>query len=566
MRLRAFLSTAFLLASALPADAQRRWNMPPGSSNWVPQAPSLLGGLVTSDMQTGGQTPASLVQALVGPGAIVSNIQFTGSNIAAGTFSGGTGIIGFEQGVILSSGNIASVAGPMNDQANTTTDLLQPGDPDLDALTTSATDDATILEFDFECSSTNVISFQYVFTSEEYDEYVNSGFNDVFAFFLNGQNIALIPSTTTPVTINNVNCNNPYNPPTGSNCALYTTNDCDSLGSGFPCSNIATEMDGMTHLFSATGTLLPGVNHIKLAIADAGDEAWDSNVFLRGESFVCSQPAPVFEPPSPCGQTLTAYVGQQLSFSVVGLATNGQANQSATLSVTGDPAPLAGGTFTPPLPAGPAQPVSSQYQWTPTAADVGTYDLTFTVTDQLGQTATCDVTIVVGFPPPTPFCFGDGTAANCPCNNNGAPGNGCANSTHPGGANLAALGNPSLANDTIVFVVTDQHPSYLTLFWQGTTEINPVFGGDGLRCLAGLQRMFRVKAALSSTLAAPDGDSIPPSPATVSGVSALHGDPLLPGSVRGYMAYYRDANPTFCPIPQGNTFNITNAIRITWGP
>jgi hypothetical protein len=122
-------------------------------------------------------TPTDLVQAMIGSGPngpIISNITYTGANIAAGTFSGGTGIIGFENGIILSSGNIASVVGP-NVSDNTTTDNGQPGDPDLDNLIPGyQTFDATVLEFDFECQDLQVISFQYVFASEEYNEYVNS--------------------------------------------------------------------------------------------------------------------------------------------------------------------------------------------------------------------------------------------------------------------------------------------------------------------------------------------------------------------------------------------------------
>jgi hypothetical protein len=240
-----------------------------------------------------------------------------------------------------------------------------------------------------------------VFSSEEYDENT-SIFDDLFACFLNGQNIALIPGTNSSVGVMTVNCGSPYNPPSGSNCGYYITNDCFSLGLGYPCTNIATEMDGLTVVFSANGILQPGLNHIKLAIADNADDAADSNVFIRGQSFSCNS-IPVFEAPSPCGQTLHGYVGVPLSFTVVASAGNGLPGESVTLDVTGDAVPLAGGTFVPPLPAGPAQPVSSQFQWTPTAGDVGDYHLTFTATDQLQQSSTCDVWIRVdsSIPPPS---------------------------------------------------------------------------------------------------------------------------------------------------------------------
>jgi hypothetical protein len=77
------------------------------------------------------------------------------------------------------------VVGP-NTFSNITTYNGQPGDSDLDSLIPGfATFDATVLEFDF-VPSTSVISFQYVFGSEEYNEFVNSAQNNVFGFFVNG--------------------------------------------------------------------------------------------------------------------------------------------------------------------------------------------------------------------------------------------------------------------------------------------------------------------------------------------------------------------------------------------
>jgi len=254
----------------------------------TPRAP----GLVMTDLNSG-STPANLVSALLGPGVAVSNVTFTGANVAAGTFSGGAGIIGFDSGLVLSSGNIGLAVGP-NTQDSATANNGLAGDPALDALIPGYTTfDACALEFDFTCTGAQVIQFQYVLTSEEYNEWVNSPFNDVFGFFLNGVNIAFIPGTAgTAVSINNLNCDNPYNPPLGSYCNLYINNRCADLPPGtFPCAGVRdTEMDGLTVVLTATATLNAGLNHIKLAIADAGDQVLDSNVFIRGQSFVCGNP------------------------------------------------------------------------------------------------------------------------------------------------------------------------------------------------------------------------------------------------------------------------------------
>ncbi|MCB9857421.1 MAG: choice-of-anchor L domain-containing protein [Phycisphaerales bacterium] len=290
------LLAAFLvciIAAQTAQSAPQRPIVPPGGNNRIaPVAAPRAPGLVTQDLNAG-LTPADLVTALLGPGVSVSNISYTGANVAGGTFSGGTGIIGFESGIMLSSGDISFAPGP-NTQDDVTSDNLQPGDVDLDGLIPGFTTfDACVLEFDFECSGTQIIQFQYVFTSDEYNEWVNSPYNDVFGFFLNGANIALVPGGAgTPVSINNVNCDNPYNPPNGSFCNLYVNNSCADIPPGtFPCAGVRDiQMDGLTVVLTATGVVNPGVNHIKLAVADAGDEILDSNVFIQGQSFVCGVP------------------------------------------------------------------------------------------------------------------------------------------------------------------------------------------------------------------------------------------------------------------------------------
>lgn len=555
------VAAATIAALSLPCSAQKRLRLPPGGSNWIRQtAPAA--GLATQDMQTGGQTPASLVQALVGSGVTVTNIQYTGAPIAGGTFTGGTGIIGFEQGIILSSGNVASVVGPQNLQPDTSTDNLLPGDADLDALVTGLTQDASVLEFDFECPSTNVISFQYVFTSEEFDEWVNTQYNDVFAFFLNGQNIALIPSTTTPVAINNVNCDNPYNPAGGQNCALYKTNSCDSLGLGYPCTNMATEMDGMTVVFSATGTLQPGPNHIKLAIADRGDGVYDSNVFIRGTSFVCAPAGPAFDPPSPCGQTLTANVGNAFHFEVEAIATNGLPGEAVTLDVTGDTVPLAGGVFVPPLPVGPLPSVGTEFEWTPHVSDVGLWHLQFAATDQVGQVTYCTVTIDV--PPPSflNFCLpGVNGVIPCPCSNNGDVGHGCDNSIGTGGALLAASGVASLALDTLQFACSDEEPNASSILMQARgPTMNGIQFGQGVRCVTSALKRLYVHQAVLGVVTYP-----PPGGASVSVQSAAKGDVIAAGSVRYYLSYYRDPNVQGACLPE-NTFNASQGVSVVWAP
>jgi hypothetical protein len=240
---------------------------------------------IVADLTT--LTPEELVGALIGTGPntpTISNVSFTGAPSAAGTFTDLTNVFGFEKGIVLSTGDISYIQGP-NTSDGTSQNNGLPGDADLNALIPGyLTNDATVLEFDFECDNLQVISFQYVFTSEEYNEYVGTAYNDVFGFFVNGVNIALIPETVIPVSINNLNCGNPYGS-ANNYCALFNNNDLSDGGGSYD-----TEMDGFTVILTATTAVNPGVNHIKLAIADAGDYILDSNVLIKGESFVCAPP------------------------------------------------------------------------------------------------------------------------------------------------------------------------------------------------------------------------------------------------------------------------------------
>ena len=85
-------------------------------------------------------------------------------------------------------------------------------------------------------------------------------------------NIAVIPETTIPVTINNLNCGNPYLSD-DKYCSLFNNNE--------GLTDFDTEMDGFTVVLTATTAVNPGLNHIKLAIADAGDSSLDSNVLIK---------------------------------------------------------------------------------------------------------------------------------------------------------------------------------------------------------------------------------------------------------------------------------------------
>lgn len=254
---------------------------------------SFIFGIVMSATQaqalivTPSDDATTLVSSIVGSGITTSNKVYNGSALASGTFSGGLSSgIGIESGIVLTTGEAASAVGP-NDSDSTSGSNGLAGDPDLSALIGGAdTYDASILEFDFESAGGDLF-FEYAFASEEYNEFSNSVFNDVFAFFLDGENIALIPGTSIPVSVNSVNGGNPLGTD-AQHPEFYNNNDLQDGGPFFEI-----EYDGFTDVFTASKLgLSPGIHHIKLALADSGDNVWDSAVFIKAGSFSDKPPVP----------------------------------------------------------------------------------------------------------------------------------------------------------------------------------------------------------------------------------------------------------------------------------
>jgi len=243
-------------------------------------------------------TPTQFVQTyLVGAGVTISNAKFNGSSdtirliqtvggsienqqIGSFTAAGKTlSEIVFTGGVIMSSGKVTSAKAPPPDAS---TAMNGPtGDPDLAKIsnvTTAQVLDQAVLEFDF-IAQTDIINFRYEFASEEFDQYCGQ-YNDAFGFFLSGTgisggmgyvndavNIALLPNTLLPVTINNVCANKP----------LY---------SWWNVPEVDLAYNRFTHVFTASYSInCLQSYHIKLAISDVVDRIFDSGVLLEMNSF-----------------------------------------------------------------------------------------------------------------------------------------------------------------------------------------------------------------------------------------------------------------------------------------
>lgn len=252
------------------------------------------GAAASGELVQSGSTAYELAGSLVGPGVSISNAQFAGGASAAGNFSfTDSTVVGFGQGIMLSSGNVADVVGP-NAADSTSTDFSNPGDGDLTKLSGFDTHDAAVLEFDFVPTANQVV-FQYAFASDEYPEWVNTPFNDVFAFYVNGTNYATVremagdpTSKFVPVAVNNINDGNALYPSfVPARPDLFRPNYVDPNGGP---SAINLELDGITHVLTFQAPVTPGVvNHMKLAIADASDGIYDSAVFIQAGSLVSNE-------------------------------------------------------------------------------------------------------------------------------------------------------------------------------------------------------------------------------------------------------------------------------------
>lgn len=223
----------------------------------------------------------------------VSNIEGSGEPVSFGEFENAGNIIGFPDGILLSTGNVELAEGP-NESVETSDRFGQSSnDKDLRAIATNQLFDVTILEFDF-VPLADEVSFQYVFASEEYCEFVGTIFNDVFGFFVSGPgidgpfengaiNVARLPDSEEFVSINTVN--HIFNSDNYVKNELESdANNCQVL---FSPNHINTiEYDGFTVPLTARFEVIPcETYHIRLLVGDVGDDKLDSAVFLRSKSF-----------------------------------------------------------------------------------------------------------------------------------------------------------------------------------------------------------------------------------------------------------------------------------------
>jgi len=224
------------------------------------------------------QTNASatdMAQEMFGEGVTVVSASYSGDNRSSGTYSDGDaiapGVTPADSGVMLSTGKLRDFtnnSGQSNQDTNTSSNMRNgvDNDADFNALAGTRTYDASILDVDF-IPDGDMMSLQFVFSSDEYPEYAGSIYNDIVGVWVNGQPVELAIGTG-ETAVGSVN--------DSSNENLYVDNTGD---------NYNTEMDGFTVTMTLKFPVVSGeLNSIRIGIADVMDSSYDSTLLIAGGS------------------------------------------------------------------------------------------------------------------------------------------------------------------------------------------------------------------------------------------------------------------------------------------
>ena len=221
-------------------------------------------------------TALAMANLIFGGGGTVNRATYTGDPDASAIYSDGDlapGVVPSETGVILSTGEAQGFTRNNSTQSNVssgqTTANSGPSDADFNALAGTTTNDASFLEVVFTPDpGVTVMTIDFVFSSEEYPEYVNSIYNDLVGVWVNDNPVTVAVGDGS-ASVSNIS--------DAVNENLYVDNTGDQFN---------TEMDGFTITMSVTFTVVPEQeNTIKIGVADVADSAYDSNLLIAANSF-----------------------------------------------------------------------------------------------------------------------------------------------------------------------------------------------------------------------------------------------------------------------------------------
>ncbi len=221
-----------------------------------------------------GTSAVDMAETIFGDGVQVVGATYYGDNDSAGIYTDGDnvapGATPSDTGVILSTGDaedFTNSTGSSNQSTSTSTNTS--GINNFSQFNDAAgarTYDAAVLDVDF-IPTGDLMTMQFVFSSEEYPEFQNSVYQDFVGVWINGTQVDLAVGNgdTDPGNVNS-----------GNNENLYLDNSNDDYN---------TEMDGLTVTLTLTIPVNADVvNSIRFVVADVSDSSYDSNLLIAGDS------------------------------------------------------------------------------------------------------------------------------------------------------------------------------------------------------------------------------------------------------------------------------------------
>ncbi len=222
-----------------------------------------------------GASATEMAQTIFGDGVQVISASYTGDRDSSGIYTNGNsispGVVPGDTGVMFSTGDLRGFTNnngfQSNQSASTTTNSSGPnGVADFNAAAGARTFDASYLDVDF-IPTGDVMTMQFVFSSEEYPEFAVGAFQDFVGVWING-NLVPLSVGDGDIDPNNLNA--------GSASNLFIDNTQDQFN---------TEMDGFTATLTLTIPVNSGqLNSIRIGIADVSDSNYDSTLLIAGNS------------------------------------------------------------------------------------------------------------------------------------------------------------------------------------------------------------------------------------------------------------------------------------------
>jgi PEP-CTERM motif-containing protein len=195
-------------------------------------------------------------------GATLSGQTATSGAVSSGTYTNTAGTYNnVGSGIVLSTGDVRDYASGPSTSSGQTTAYGVIATPAQEALLDPITGgslnhrDVTQLDITFT-STTGQVFFNVVWGSDEFPEFIGSSFIDAFGIYLNGTNIAFLGGL--PINLDHPNV------------------------AAFP----GTELDGVllqsvgNPIVAFSGATIAGANTLTFIVADSGDFALDTTVFI----------------------------------------------------------------------------------------------------------------------------------------------------------------------------------------------------------------------------------------------------------------------------------------------